>query len=318
MISFSRQVKEEIVFNDFDDCCKRALLLALLKINGAISLTSSGMTLSLRTENAKIASKTHKILKDLYQPSIEFLVSKKMKLRKNNVYIVRIHKAREILEDLDMLHRPVPTMEELSKECCARAYLAGAFLAGGSVNDPSTSNYHLEISCQDEVVADFIVTLMARFHLNAKRIERRNKEVVYIKSAEKIADFLRIVGAPKSLMDFENERIDRDFSNNINRWDNCAIANEMKSVQAGAHQLADIEVLDAYNAWAELDEKTAIIAQLRKANPDVSLAELAHLYIAETGLSISKSGVNHQIKKIKEKANQYRLLEGGDKHGSDD
>lgn len=313
MISFSRQVKEEIVFNDFDDCCKRALLLALLKINGTLSLTSSGMTLSLRTENAKIASKAHKILKDLYQPSIEFLVSKKMKLRKNNVYLVRINKAKEILEDLKMMQSATPDMAYLEKECCARAYLAGAFLAGGSVNDPSTSNYHLEISCQDEQLAAFIVDLMNRFNLHAKQIARRHKFIAYIKSAEKIADFLRIVGAPKSLMDFENERIDRDFSNNINRWDNCVIANEMKSVQAGAKQLADIDILDAYNVWPELDDKALIIARLRQANPDVSLAELADLYSDQTGLAISKSGVNHQMKKIKEKANEYRLLEGGDK-----
>ena len=312
MISFSRQVKEEVVFNDFDDCCKKALLLALIKINGTLSLTSNGMAISLRTENAKIASKAHKILKDLYQPSIEFLVSKKMKLRKNNVYIVRINKAREILEDLHILTSDIPDAMVLEKECCARAYLARAFLAGGSVNNPSTSNYHLEISCQNAELAGFIVKLMNRFHLNAKDIERRTKYVIYIKSAEKIADFLRIVGAPKSLMDFENERIDRDFANNINRWDNCVIANEMKSVRSGASQLADIEVIDSHNAWAELDEKAKIIANLRKENPDVSLAELADLYINQTGLSISKSGVNHQMKKIKEKANQYRLLDGGD------
>jgi len=145
LISFSRQVKEEVVFNDFDDCCKKALLLALIKINGTLSLTSNGMAISLRTENAKIASKAHKILKDLYQPSIEFLVSKKMKLRKNNVYIVRINKAREILEDLHILTSDIPDAKVLEKECCARAYLAGAFLAGGSVNNPSTSNYHLDI-----------------------------------------------------------------------------------------------------------------------------------------------------------------------------
>ena len=86
MISFSRQVKEEIVFNEFDECCKRALLLAILKINGNLSLTSQGLQLQLRTENAKIASKVHKLLKDIYQPQIEFLVSKKMKLRKVKLY----------------------------------------------------------------------------------------------------------------------------------------------------------------------------------------------------------------------------------------
>ena len=312
MISFSRQVKEEIVFNEFDECCKKALLVAILKINGNLSLTSQGMQLQLRTENAKIASKVHKLLKDLYQPNIEFLVSKKMKLRKNNVYILRITKAKEILDDLELLNRTIPNEKIVHKDCCARAYLAGAFLAGGSVNDPSTSNYHLEVSCQNHDLALFIRDVMNRFGLNAKHIERRNKDVIYIKSAEKIGDFLRIVCAQKSLMDFENQRIDRDFSNNINRWDNCVIANEMKTMQAGASQLADIEVIDAYNAWGEFDEKTVIIAQIRKANPDVSLAELANIYVDKTGQSISKSGINHQLKKIKEKANQYRLINKND------
>ena len=308
MISFSRQVKEEIVFNEFDECCKKALLLAILKINGNLSLTSQGMQLQLRTENAKIASKVHKLLKDLYQPNIEFLVSKKMKLRKNNVYILRITKAKEILDDLQLLSRTIPNEKILQKDCCARAYLAGAFLAAGSVNDPSTSNYHLEVSCQNHDLAVYIQETMNRFNLNAKYIERRSKDVIYIKSAEKISDFLRIVCAQKSVMDFENQRIDRDFSNNINRWDNCVIANEMKTMQAGASQLADIELIDAYNAWGEFDEKTVIIGQIRKANPDVSLAELANIYIAQTGQSISKSGINHQLKKIKEKANQYRII----------
>ena len=308
MISFSRQVKEEIVFNEFDECCKKALLLAVLKINGNLSLTSQGMQLQLRTENAEIASKVHKLLKDLYQPNIEFLVSKKMKLRKNNVYILRITKAKEILDDLQLLSRTIPNEKILQKDCCARAYLAGAFLAAGSVNDPSTSNYHLEVSCQNHDLALYIQETMNRFNLNAKYIERRSKDVIYIKSAEKISDFLRIVCAQKSVMDFENQRIDRDFSNNINRWDNCVIANEMKTMQAGASQLADIELIDAYNAWGEFDEKTVIIGQIRKANPDVSLAELANIYITQTGQSISKSGVNHQLKKIKEKANQYRII----------
>ena len=231
-----------------------------------------------------------------------------MKLRKNNVYILRITKAKEILDDLQLLSRTIPNEKILQKDCCARAYLAGAFLAAGSVNDPSTSNYHLEVSCQNHDLALYIQETMNRFNLNAKYIERRSKDVIYIKSAEKISDFLRIVCAQKSVMDFENQRIDRDFSNNINRWDNCVIANEMKTMQAGASQLADIELIDAYNAWGEFDEKTVIIGQIRKANPDVSLAELANIYITQTGQSISKSGVNHQLKKIKEKANQYRII----------
>lgn len=103
MISFSRAVKEEIVFNDFNDQCERAILCAMIKIVGTLSLNQSGLSLTLRTENAKIASKLHKIFKNLYQPYIEFRVSRKMKLKKNNVYILKVSKAKEILEDLYMM-----------------------------------------------------------------------------------------------------------------------------------------------------------------------------------------------------------------------
>ena len=88
MVSFSRVVKEEVVFNDFESCCQRAMLCAVIKINGTLSLSNHGLSLTIRTENAKIASKIHKMLKEEYDPQIEFLVSRKMKLKKNNVYIL--------------------------------------------------------------------------------------------------------------------------------------------------------------------------------------------------------------------------------------
>ncbi len=314
MISFSRQVKEEIVFNDFAPCCERALLLALLKINGHLEISNGAMVLTLRTENAKIAAKAHRLLKDLYQPEIEFLVAKKQKLKKNNVYLLRIHKAREILDDLGLMQEPVPSVYRLKKSCCLRAYLAGAFLAAGSVNDPATSNYHLEIAVSEESLAYFIRDLMEQFHLHAKTVTRRNKTVVYIKASERIADFLRIVGAPQSLFDFEEARIGRDFSNNINRWDNCVIANEMKSARTGAGQVADIELIDAYNGWADFDENTVLAARLRMENPDVSLTDLADLYFQKTGQTISKSGLHHRFKKIKDKASYYRLLQEEKQH----
>ena len=87
-VSFARQVKEEVVFNDFDICCQKAILSAIIKVNGTLSLSNQGLLLTIRTENAKIASKVHKMLKEVYHPHIEFLVSRKMKLQKNNVYII--------------------------------------------------------------------------------------------------------------------------------------------------------------------------------------------------------------------------------------
>ena len=99
------------------------------------------------------------------------------------------------------------------------------FLACGSVNNPDTSNYHLEMNVNEEDYALFIEELMNHYELNAKMIKRRNKYVVYIKSAEKIGDFLRAIGASQSVMDFEMTRIDRSMANTVNRWNNCDIAN---------------------------------------------------------------------------------------------
>ena len=313
MISFSREVKEEIVFNDFNERSERAILAAMIKIVGTLSLSQSGLTLTLRTENAKIASKLHKLLKNLYQPYIEFMVSRKMKLKKNNVYILRVSKAREILEDLHMMQGigivNIPNENLLKSDEEVRAYLAGLFLACGSVNNPDTSNYHLEMSVNEEDYASFIQRLMNNYELNAKVIKRRNKYVIYLKSAEKIGDFLRAIGASQSVMNFEITRIDRSMANTVNRWNNCDIANETKALSASFAQMEDIAYVIDKAGLEILDDKTQKVALIRLENPEMTLNELADAYFETTGQSISKSGLHHRFKKIKEEANRLRSME---------
>lgn len=313
MVSFSRVVKEEVVFNDFESCCQRAMLCAVIKINGTLSLSNHGLSLTIRTENAKIASKIHKMLKEEYDPQIEFLVSRKMKLKKNNVYILKVTKAREILDDLSLMDglgfNQIPNPKIIEKECCTRAYLAGAFLSCGSVNNPETSNYHLEMSFNEEEFAQFIADLINRFELNAKIIKRRNKYVVYLKSSEKIGDFLRAIGASQSVMNFESTRIDRSMSNTVNRWNNCDIANEMKSMATANKQLEDIETVDMFLGLDMLDEKTRAVALIRKKYPELTLNELTEVYYEETGQTISKSGLHRRFKKISEEAKRLIQME---------
>lgn len=312
MLSFASTVKNEVVFNEFDNCCKRALLSALIKINGTLALSNQGLSLTIRTENAKIASKVHKFLKELYNPNIEFLVSRKMKLNKNNVYIVKISKAREIIDDLHVITSDnLQYIEEtlLKNECCKRAYMAGAFLACGSVNNPETSNYHLEMSFNEEDYAQFMQTQMNYFSLNAKMIQRRNKYVVYLKSSEKIGDFLRAIGASQSVMNFETTRIDRNMSNTVNRWNNCDIANEVKSMASANKQLDDINTVEMFLGLEMLDEKTRVVALIRKKYPDLTLNELCDAYYEETGQTISKSGLHHRFKKLSEEAKRLIQME---------
>ena len=313
MVSFSRVVKEEVVFNDFESCCQRAMLCAVIKINGTLALSSYGLALTIRTENAKIASKVHKMLKDEYNPQIEFLVSRKMKLKKNNVYILKVSKAREILDNLSLMDglgfNLIPDARILCKECCIRAYLAGAFLSCGSVNNPETSNYHLEMSFIEKEFAKFIADKMNDFELNAKIIKRRNKYIVYLKSSEKIGDFLRAIGASQSVMNFESTRIDRNMSNTVNRWNNCDIANEIKSMATANKQINDINTIEMFMGLEMLDDKTRAVAIIRKKYPEMTLNELTEVYYEETGQTISKSGLHHRFKKISEEAKRLIQME---------
>lgn len=314
-MSFSQKIKEEIVLNDFTQEEEKAILSSMIKIIGTLSINSNGLSLTLRTENAKIASKLHKMLKELYNPVIEFKVSRKMKLKKNNIYYLNVTKAREILDDLNLydtiVSNEVPSVEFRNDES-VRAYLVGVFLSTGSVNDPSTSNYHLEMRVNSYEYATFICALMNQYELSAKVIRRRNQYVVYLKSAEKIGDFIRALGAGESAMEFEITRIDRSMYNTVNRVNNCDIANEVKVIKAAQSQMADIAVIFEKVGIETLDEKTQIVAKLRIDHPEAALSELIEEYEKETGQSISKASLHRRFSKIKEEADKLRKLDKND------
>ena len=310
-MSFTTEVKAEISLNELHECCARAQLSALIQMCASLSLTSQGMALEIKSENVNTAKRILKLLKERYQVSAQLSVMRKMKLKKNNIYILRVNAfASDILKDLQIMDesglRFHPHKTMLQKECCARAYLAGAFLASGSVNSPQTANYHLEIVANSKSQADFLSMLMKRFALPAKYIHRRNQEVIYLKASDKISDFLRCVGASDALFAFEDSRIQRDFMNSLTRLDNCELANEMKSISAGKKQLEDIAWIETYRGLDTLPQKLQEAAVLRRQNPEASLNELCDAYYEQTGETISKSGMKHRLAKLKELASQYR------------
>lgn len=310
-MSFTTDVKAEVSSNELRSCCMKAELTALIQMLATMNFTSEGLQISVHTENANTAKRIWKMLKEAYQVETQLSVLKKMKLKKNNVYVIRVkNKAMEILRDLEIFTdsglQEHPSAKMVKKECCARAYLAGAFLAGGSVNSPSKSNYHLEISTNEESLARFIQKLMLRFDLPAKHIKRRSQEVVYLKASDKISDFLRCIGASEALFTFEDSRIQRDFMNSLTRLDNCELANEMKSMAAGKKQLEDIQWIENYQSIDSLPEKLQHVIAARKEMPEASLVELCDFCEEEYGESISKSGMKHRLSKIKEIAAQYR------------
>ena len=311
-MSFTSEVKKEICMNILEEHCMKAQLSAFLQMSATLNFTSEGMHLTCQSENVSSAKRIFQLVKELYKVEIELSVIKKVKLKKNNIYIIKIkNKALDILRDLDILGegglKEHPSRKIVSKECCARAYLAGAFLASGSVNSPATVNYHLEMVASNVSLAKYIQKQMIRFRMNAKLIKRRKQEVIYLKASDQISDFLKCVGANDSLFAFEDSRIQRDFMNSLTRLDNCELANEMKSIKAGKQQLEDIDRIDNFVGLKSLQENLYKVALLRKENPEASLNELCDEYERRYNEEISKSGIRHRLNKIKDIAQQYKI-----------
>ena len=310
-MSFSSEVKNEIAKEERTGNDARACLSALILMCSSLSFSNRGLTIVVTVENAAVARTIYSLVRSRYGVDMDLSIRRRMNLNKNLVYGLRILSgAMDILKDLGiyssrgLLEKPL--MKITANDSNARAYLAGAFMAGGSVNPPEKTNYHLEITANNEKHAAYLMELMERFDIHARRIERRGHWIVYVKAAEKIADFLRVTGANEAVMNFENIRISRDFTNSLTRLNNCDVANEVKTQTAARSQLEDIQVLTDAGRLKHMDEKLQKTAQVRLENPEASLLELCEIYQQKNGSSVSKSGMKHWLVRIHEEAEKIR------------
>lgn len=307
-MSFAFEVKKELTRLEVHPEHAKAELAALIRMNGTLSILNHDFLLNVQTENAAIARRIYSLIKDNFDVESELLVRKKMKLKKNNVYIVRLKSGcRLILKELGIMdgmlyHGHVPDEIKTNKQKI-KSYLRGAFLAGGSVNSPDTSRYHLEIHSSYEEHNNDICEMMQIFDLNARVHERRNGYIVYLKESEKIADFLSLIGATGSMFRFEDVRIVRDMRNSVNRLVNCENANMNKTIDAASKQIDNIKLIERTLGLDTLPEKLKEIALARVNHPDVSLKELGEL-LPNGG--VSKSGVNHRLRKINKLAEEIK------------
>lgn len=312
-MSFASEIKKELTGIEVEDPgCIESELAALIRMNGAVSVSRDEYVLDVQTENAAIARRIYTLMKSLYTIQVELLVRKKMKLKKNNVYIVRLkEEVRTLLSDLDILQGPYTLVRSISKKYIEKtdsrkAYLRGAFLAGGSINNPETSSYHLEIFNFHQEHNDSLCELLNEFNLRARTLERKHGYIVYIKEAEKMTEFLSLIGAHNALFKFEDVRIVRDMRNSVNRLVNCETANLNKTIGAAFRQIENIKLIENSVGIDQLPEKLQEIAILRVQHQEVSLKELGEL--VSSG-KISKSGINHRLKKIDEFAEKLKTGE---------
>lgn len=291
-MSFTTTVKNEVSKLENNELEKIAELSAIITNGAAID-----KEIKITTENASIARRIFNFIKDLYQ--INSLITIR-RISKKNIYILVI-KDKNILKNLGIYETKLLTIPKeyiIDDEESLRAYLRGVFLMSGSLNDPKTARYHLEFTIDNKTYALFIKQQLNKYNLNSKVLKRNNKYMVYIKEAEKISDFLRIINAYNAVMYFEDIRIYRDHKNMTNRLNNCEQANVDKIIETANQQIKNIEIIKNSVGLDLLDEKERIVAEYRLKYKDISLLELSEIISLETGKKITKSGIYHRLKKI--------------------
>ncbi len=329
-MSFSTKVKEEIGRHlSKSRHCQIAELLALVLATGEVSFQDKQLTLLLHPENELIRKKICLLMDILFDKQIVCKADEKNILiddRDMADHILQTLKLQDYVDFLEedwLYEEELSVMEEdevtyvsshaislqncqfpkqvIQKECCKKAFLRGIFLATGSVSDPSKA-YHFEIVVRNKDMATYIRDVIQSFSLDAKITKRKKYYIVYLKEGAMIVDMLKVMEASVNLMDMENVLILKEMRNDINRRVNCETANIKKTVNAARRQIHDIEYIMQTKGIQYLSPSLREIAQLRLEEPDANLNELGEML----NPPVSKSGVNHRLRKISEIANELR------------
>ena len=302
-MSFTTKVKEEIVNKKLAETENYSILAGFVRNNA----TWNDDKLELINENEKIINYFKNIL-DMFK-EIKYIeyTRESNNFSKNNLHILEIIEGSSFLLDLVAYKREVPPDYFFDGKLETKAYLKGVFLIGGSINDPKTSRYHMEILIDYPEEAVFVQKVLNSYNLNIKMLNRDRSYMLYLKEAEKISDFLKIVDANNSVLYYEDVRIYRDKKNQTNRLNNCEQANTDRIIASALEQLNQIEILKKNNAIDLLDDKTKEALYYREKYKEASLKELSEKIAVETGRFISKSGLNHRFRKIKELASKFMV-----------
>ena len=286
-MSFSSEVKQELAKQSGKSRhCQIAELAALVAFDGKRQQLIGDAGDVLDSENPLLQEKYGLLLAQLFHVNIEEIDTLP---------------PERILETIKMWNQSLRCADItdtvngilLQQTCCRRAFIRGAFLAGGSISDPNKS-YHFEIVCHTLEQAQQLKELMEFFEAEPKIVERKERMVVYLKEGSQIVDLLNVMEAYVSLMNLENVRILKEMRNSVNRKVNCETANINKTVNAAVKQMEDIKRIRDTIGFDNIPEPLAEIAQARLDYPEATLKELGTYLDPPVG----KSGVNHRLRKL--------------------
>lgn len=283
--------------------------LGYLITNCNITRINDEFVLKMVTENASSIRRVYNAFRTLYDITPVTNIEKKREKKdallelivsdKNDLQKIFSHSWINIDVNLQIVIDDNNEIKE--KECCMRSFLRGAFMGGGSVTAPQSSN-HLEIVLENEQNANFIISVLTIFEIAAKKMKRKNKIVIYLKDSEAISNFLVLIGSNKGTIIYEEARTLKTYKNYMNRKDNCETANWDKTAKAASMQQKDILDIKKAKQFEKLPLKLKQIANLRMKYPMAGLGEIGEMLEPK----LSKAGVSHRFKKINEIANEIR------------
>lgn len=288
-MSFSRNVKKELLSSELSPCCTHARSYGLLLFGRAFSENE----ISLLTENEDIAL--------CYCEAIDFLTGQKLSPVKTvgGKYKISVTDKKTITEifekfgnTYDKIKRRV-NFANLQNPCCFNSFLSGVFLACGTVTAPE-KEYHLEFAVSAKGLCDDLAKIFDEFEPTPKITQRGGSYTVYFKNSTDIEDILAIIGAATHSMTYMNAKIEKEIINNVNRQVNCDKANLLRTIKAAGKQSDAINFIIEKNKFEALPPELKEIAELRLKNPEISNSEIAKLLPQQ----LTVSGVNHRFKKI--------------------
>lgn len=302
MPSFSTKTKTDVSKVKIkSDQGRKCELTAFVWYAGSISLTRDGMRLVLTTAIEPVAQRILSIIGHLYQYEciVQRVQKEQLKKTVKTLIIVTGDTARQILADCGIIRKEDEDTVMLNEtirfdekdQNSIDSFLRGMFLACGTLYPPE-KGYHLEFVMDDLERANESCRILYEMGWNVHLSHRRDKEIVYIKEYDSIAQFLAHIGAYSAYLRMEEERMMRDINNDVNRGSNCNNANIVKLVDASQKQIRAIEFLEREGILRQQSLSLRRTAEMRLDYPEASLEELADL------LNITKSGANHRLRKL--------------------
>ena len=298
MQSFSYKAKAELCRTAVQRlCCARAECYGVLLYCNTFTMQE----VRIITENPEFAARLPRLFHRAFSVKFDRLPAEETPGSKLIFQITDPDKLRRIVDTLGydlrqalVLHVNFAMLEE---DCCRVSFLRGAFLAGGSVTDPE-KRYHLELSTSHVQASREVSALLQEMGFLPRSVMRSGSAVIYFKQSEHIEDLLTTLGAPVAATEIMTAKVDKEIRNGANRAMNCDMANVNKTLDAVAAQQEAIKKLESAGQLDKLPEKIQETARLRMQNPELPLAQLAALFDPP----ISKSCLNHRIRKIMEEA----------------